>query len=75
MYRRGSPPSTVAGCTLGAATVDAPEEKVAVGDIALAVAPPLHSVLKGGGGLAAEKEAAEGSVVGVGAGRGGGRWL
>jgi len=31
----------VAGCTLGAATVDAPEEKVAVGDIALAVAPPL----------------------------------
>lgn len=34
-----------------------------------------HSVLKGGGGLAAEKEAAEGSVIGVGAGRGGGRWL
>jgi len=47
------------------------------GDLRSGGTPTYHSVLKGGRGLAAEKEkeAAEGSVVGVGAGRGGGRWL
>lgn len=45
------------------------------GDLRSGGTPTYHSVLKGGGGLAAEKEAAEGSVIGVGAGRGGGRWL
>lgn len=63
------------GAAGGGATVEAAEEEVAVGDVALAVAPPLHAVLERGGRLAAEEEATEGGVVGVGAGGGGGRGL
>ena len=39
--KRSKAHQPVAERALGAAAVDAPEEKVAVGDIALAVAPPL----------------------------------
>ena len=36
----------VAGRTVGAAAVDAPEEEVAVGDVALAVAAPVLRAAK-----------------------------
>jgi hypothetical protein len=39
--KRSKAHQPVAGRALGAAAVDAPEEKVAVGDIAVVIAPPL----------------------------------
>ena len=49
MTRHGGKTKTnqpVAGRTVGATAVDAPEEEVAVGDVALAVAPPVLRAAK-----------------------------